>query len=528
MAHSFSGVVSSADCGLVTDDPILYRARVAPDRQALFEIATGRQLTYAELDARIARCTGLLTGVLGVRRDRARVAMLARNSIDSIVLAFACQRAGAIYVPLNWRLNAAELRPILADCAPALLVHDEEFSADVARLADADPAMAVMSTSGGPAGLAARIEASLPAGPVPADADGACVLLYTSGTTGQPKGVVITRRNAFFAAVNFSFVGEIGPETVALCDLPFFHTIGLIAVARTTLMLGGALVVSDRFTPARTLAALADRQRAITHYFAVPQIALALRGDAAYSAAALSGLHALFVGGAPLTQALIESYLDDGVALVNGYGMSEAGTVLHVPIDRRAVQDNPGSVGLPAPLLDIRIVNKDGREVDDGEIGELWLRGPAVTPGYWNKPGETAAAFTDGWYRTGDLGRREANGFYRIVDRLKDMYISGGENVYPAEVEAALVSHPDILDVAVVGIPDTRWGECGIAYIVLRPGAVATGEEIAGHCAARLAAFKRPARILFVETIPRTASGKVQKHVLRQLHSDETLQRQAL
>ncbi|NNU37804.1 AMP-binding protein [Rhizobium sophorae] len=528
MAHSFSGVASSADCGLMKDDPILYRAGVAPDRRALFEIATGRQLTYAELDARIARCTGFLTGVLGARRDGARVAMLARNAVDSIVLAFACQRAGAIYVPLNWRLSAAELRPILADCAPALLVHDEEFSADVARLADADPEMAVISTSNGPAGLAARIEASLPAGPVSADADGACVLLYTSGTTGQPKGVVITRRNAFFAAVNFSFVGEIGPETVALCDLPFFHTIGLIAVARTTLMLGGTLVVSDRFTPARTLAALADRQRAITHYFAVPQIALALRNDPAYSAAALAGLHALFVGGAPLTQALIESYLDDGVALVNGYGMSEAGTVLHVPIDRRAVQDNPGSVGLPAPLLDIRIVGEDGREVDEGEIGELWLRGPAVTPGYWNKPQESAAAFTEGWYRTGDLGRREANGFYRIVDRLKDMYISGGENVYPAEVEAALASHPDILDAVVVGIPDIRWGECGLAYVVLRQGAVATGDDIAGHCAARLAAFKRPARILFVEAIPRTASGKVQKHVLRQFHSDETLQRQAL
>jgi len=528
MAHSFSGMVSSADCGLVTDDPILYRARVAPDRPALFEIATGRQLSYAELDARIARCTGLLGDMLGARRDGARVAMLARNAADSIVLAFACQRAGAIYVPLNWRLNAAELRPILADCTPALLVHDEEFAATAVSVAGVDPEMALISTADGPAGLAARIEASRPAGPVPADADGPCVLLYTSGTTGQPKGVVITRRNAFFAAINFSMVGEIGPGSVALCDLPFFHTIGLIAVARTTLMLGGTLVISDRFTPARTLAALADRQRGITHYFAVPQIALALRNDPAYSAAALSGLHALFVGGAPLTQALIESYLDDGVALVNGYGMSEAGAVLHVPIDRRAVQDNPGSVGLPAPLLDIRIVGEDGRDVGEDEIGELWLRGPAVTPGYWNKPGETAAAFTDGWYRTGDLGRRETSGFYRIVDRLKDMYISGGENVYPAEVEAALASHPDILDAAVVGIPDIRWGECGVAYVVLRPGAATTGDEIAGHCAVRLAAFKRPARILFVETIPRTASGKVQKHVLRQFHSDETLQRQAL
>ncbi|MDK4727725.1 class I adenylate-forming enzyme family protein [Rhizobium phaseoli] len=261
MAHSFSGMASPADCGLVQDDPVLYRARVAPDRQALFEIATGRQLTYAELDRRIARCAGFLVALLGVRRDGARVAMLARNSVDSVVLAFACQRAGAIYVPLNWRLNAAEL-----------------------------------------------------------------------------------------------------------------------------------------------------------------------------------------VGGAPLTQTLIESYLDDGVALVNGYGMSEAGTVLHVPIDRRAVQDNPGSVGLPAPLLDIRIVGEDGRDVGEGEIGEFWLRGPAVTSGYWNKPRETAAAFTDGWYRTGDLGRREANGFYRIVDRLKDMYIIQDRRRLGAEFSAVVSDGTDTFD----------------------------------------------------------------------------------
>ena len=525
MAPFFSGMASPVDCGLVKDDPILYRARVAPDRPALFEIATGRQLTYAALDARVARCAGFLQALLGPRQDGARVAMLARNAMDSLVLAFACQRAGAVYVPLNWRLNATELRPILADCAPALLVHDEEFAATAESIAGAVPQMTTLSTAEGRDGLAARIEAGVPVGPVPADADAACVLLYTSGTTGQPKGVIITRRNAFFAALNFSFAGEIGPGSVALCDLPFFHTIGLIAVARTTLMLGGRLVISDRFTPARTLAALADPQLAITHYFAVPQIALALRDDPTYSAAALAGLRAFIVGGAPLTQALTESYLADGVALVNGYGMSEAGTALHVPIDRRAVEDNPGSVGLPAPLLDIRIVDDEGREVKEGEIGEFWLRGPSVTPGYWNKPQETAAAFTDGWYRTGDLGRRGPNGFYSVVERLKDMYISGGENVYPAEIEAALATHPDVLDAAVVGVPDSRWGECGIAHVVLRPGATATGEEIAGHCAARLAAFKRPARILLVDTIPRTASGKVQKHLLRHFHPDQTLQR---
>jgi fatty-acyl-CoA synthase len=506
----------SLSSGLLSDDPVSHSAAAYPGRTACIDIATGNALTYAELDERVGRCAGLLAALIA-EPAQARVAVIARNGIDQIVLAFACQRTGAIFVPLNWRLTAAELAVLVDDCTPSLLVFAEEFGDAALKAAASTPGLKALPFEGED-GLSARIARSIPAKTVPAHADDPCIILYTSGTTGRPKGVVITRRNAFFAALDFMFLGEIGPRTTAYCDLPLFHTIGLIAICRTTLMMGGTLVVSDRFLPARTLSALSDPALAVTHYFAVPAIVTALRNDPTYPGADLTRLDAIFVGGAPLAPDLIEAFLADGVKLINGYGMSEAGSVLHVPIDDWAIRASLGSVGLPAPLLELRIVGGDGGDVVDGAVGELWLRGPAVTPGYWKKPAETAAAFTDGWYHTGDLARRVGNGFFHIVDRLKDMFISGGENVYPAEIEAVLHAHPAVLEAAVIGVADPRWGEAGLAFVVASLGSALTEAELAAHCEGRLARYKRPRQFLFIESIPRTASGKALKQALREIH----------
>jgi fatty-acyl-CoA synthase len=511
--------------GLLNGDPVAHNASSRPNRKACIDASTGFAVTYAELDSRIARCTGLLLDLVG-GQERPRVAALGRNGIEQIVLAFACQRAGAIFVPLNWRLAVAELEALVEDCTPSLLVFDEEF-ADAARSAAASMQGLEVMPFDGENGLVRRVEHREPAAAVAAASDDPCAILYTSGTTGRPKGVIVTRRNAFFAALDFAFLGEVGSSTVSLLDVPLFHTIGLIAVCRTTLMMGGTLVVSDRFAPARTLATLSDPALGVTHYFGIPQIAATLRNDPAYVGADLSRLHAFFVGGAPLEPALAGSFLDDGVRLINGYGMSEAGSVLHMPIDAAAVRANPGSIGLPAPLLDLRIVDRDCNDVAAGAVGELWLRGPAVTPGYWNKPAETDAAFADGWYRTGDLVRRGENGFYHLVDRLKDMFISGGENVYPAEIEAVLLSHPAVFDAAVAGVPDPRWGEAGVAFIVAKPGASVIEAELIGHCAGRLARYKHPQRVVFVDSIPRTASGKALKQQLRELAREHVPNRRA-
>ncbi|ODS58066.1 MAG: feruloyl-CoA synthetase [Agrobacterium sp. SCN 61-19] len=502
--------------GLETDDPVIYRAQVTPERPAVYEVATGRTLNYGALDLAVACAAYRLLEIVGNRPAMQRIAFLGRNSIEQITVCLACQRAGLVFVPLNWRLGAAELGQIIADCEPSLLLHDAEFAPVLAEFSAAMPRTIAVEGEGGWAELVATAPRAEPAS---VDADAPCIMLYTSGTTGSPKGVIITRRNAFASAVNFSLVGEVTSHSVTLCDLPFFHTIGLVAIGRTTLMMGGRLVISDRFIPDRTLSVLGDPALGITHYFAVPQMAAALRNAPAWDPKALKALQAIFIGGAPLSPALIETFLQDGIPLVNGYGMSEAGTTIHMPLDRDAVARHPGSVGYPAPLLAVRLVGDDGQDVPDGEVGEIWVKGPSVTPGYWNNPGETARAFVGEWYRTGDLGRRAEGGVISVPDRLKDMYISGGENVFPAEIEAVIGAHPKVRDVAVLGLPDPKWGECGVAFIVAQAD-LPSADEILAHCADRLASYKRPARIVFLDQIPRTASGKAQKHILRQAHAN--------
>ena len=509
-----SPIEGKRSVGLETDDPLIYRAQTGPDRPAVFEVASGESYSYGELHLFVGRIAAFLISELGNGDMYPRIAFLGRNSIAQISVCLACQRAGFVFVPLNWRLGATELERIIEDCQPSLILHDEEFINTLADMTDLDvPCLPVTGTDG----LLVRTHFLAPAAPVAIDADRPCVMLYTSGTTGMPKGVIITRRNAFASAINFAMVGEVTAHSVTLCDLPFFHTIGLIAIGRTTLMMGGRLVISDRFMPDRTLATLGDPSLGITHYFAVPQMAAALRAAPGWDPSALKDLKAIFIGGAPLSPALIETFLEDGIPLVNGYGMSEAGTAIHMPLDHAMVARHPGSVGFAAPLLEVRLVDEEGADVADGEDGEIWLRGPSVTPGYWNKPEETAAAFSGDWYRSGDLGRRAEGGVIHVPDRLKDMYISGGENVFPAEVEAVIGAHGKVRDVAVIGIADPKWGECGIAFIVPQDE-YPTVEEILNHCAERLASYKRPARIVFLEAIPRTASGKAQKHILRQSH----------
>jgi fatty-acyl-CoA synthase len=501
--------------GLRLEDPLACRARQVPHKRAALEWATGRTASYAELDDLAARAGGLIRDLTHADGEQPRIAVIGRNSLLQLAIAFGCQRVGAVFTPLNWRLGGAELSAIVEDCAPALLLYADEFSAAAAAIPASDGRV-IMTLEG----FEGRLSTATPAPYASFPGETPAIMLYTSGTTGSPKGVVITAANALYASINFAAVGDVGSQSVALCDLPFFHTIGLCAISRTTIALGGSLVISDRFSPERTLACLDDEALGVSHYFAVPQMATALRKDPTYAPAKLARLKAIFIGGAPLSKQLIDAFMEDGVALVNGYGMSEAGTAIHMPLDRQTVAAHPGAVGYPAPLIEIRLVGPDGQDVPEGEAGEIWLRGPSVTPGYWNKPQETAKAFVDGWYRTGDLGRRGAGGAIHVPDRLKDMYISGGENVYPAEVEAVLAAHPKVGDVAVIGVADPKWGETGVAYVVSRDASL-TADELSAYCADKLAAFKRPTELRFLDAIPRTASGKAQKHVLKQTRGTE-------
>ncbi|MEI9885857.1 MAG: AMP-binding protein [Rhizomicrobium sp.] len=479
-------------------------------RVACVDLAANRSLTFRDLDDQVARCTGWLAGLL---QPGARVALLARNGADALVLHFACVRAGMIFQPLNWRLSGHELGVLLRDAEPEVLIYQSEFDAPAREALSAWRVRHTIrcAPDDDPFAAARKAQAPHPGGDFGPDA--AITLLYTSGTTGKPKGVVITRRNAWATAFNFAMANEVAPRDVLLCDMPLFHVAGLFGVARAALLMGGTVLISDRFVPGVALARMSDPQLGVTHYFAVPQMAMAMLQDASFALSDLSRLKALVIGGAPLPKSVVGRLLEGGVMPIEGYGLSEAGTVLAVPLDRDTVIRKAGTSGVRAPMIDVRLVTAEAREAADGEVGEIWLKGPSVTPGYWNQPEATARAFSGGWFKTGDAARRDADGFYQIVDRWKDMYISGGENVYPAEIESALAEHPAVADAAVIGVPDPQWGESGCAYIVARGEIDAA--QVLQHLTGRIARYKMPKHVVFVETLPRTGSGKVKKDELR-------------
>ena len=497
-------------------DAVARHAHAIPDRLACMDLVSGRRLTYAALDRRIDRCAAWLEERLETPAGE-RVAMLARNGADVLVVQYACNRIGAIFAPLNWRLPAPELAVLLADAAPRLLIHGLEFSTTIDALRLASTIQVVIHDGAQAFDDHLAAAPDRPAHPALIDPDGPATILYTSGTTGRPKGVMISSRNAERSAENFAAVAKVGPGTVFLCDTPMFHTVGLFAICRTTLQQGGVLLISPVFEPARTVERLGDASLGVTHYFCVPQMAQMLRETEAFTTTDLSRLTALCTGGAPIAPAAIHRWLDDGVMIIDGYGMSETGTVLGMPIGDPAVpRRKAGSAGMPAPGVSVRLVDHDGRDVAEGGVGEIWVKGENVTAGYWRQPQATTAAFESGWLKTGDAAWRDADGFYFLVDRWKDMFISGGENVYPGEVEAAILELDGISEVAVIGVPDPRWGEVGLAYVTPTSGTEVTPQMVIEHCRNRIAAYKAPRRVvLLAQGLPRTASGKVRKDVLR-------------
>jgi fatty-acyl-CoA synthase len=485
-------------------DFVRLHARGRPDSIALADAASGRRLSYRALDRTVDVAVTVLRS-LGVEPG-SRLAALSRNSLELVILHLACARARAILVPMNWRLSAAELRALLDDCAPVLLF------GDAMREALGETGLPLLTAEA----LALRLKEAEPAAPEPGDAALPSLMLYTSGTSGKPKGVLLTEGNLFATAVNFSVIGEVSAASAFLVDSPMFHVIGMVTNIRPALMMGAKIVISSGFDPAVTLERLADPALGITHYFCVPQMAERIRAAPRFDPARLRGLKAIFTGGAPHPAARIREWLADGIAIVDGYGMTEAGTVLGMPLSMPVIDRKAGSAGLLPPTLEHRLVREDGSPCEPGETGELLLRGPNICLGYWRNPDETAKAFTpDGFLRTGDLARRDEDGFFYLVDRKKDMFISGGENVYPAEVEAVLKSHPDVAEAAVIGVADHKWGEVGHAFILLRRGAQADEPSVRAVCEAGLARFKHPKTIRFVDDLPRTGSGKVIKAELR-------------
>lgn len=486
-------------------DWVGYQAGVRPDSVALIDDFTNRTLTYAQLDERVRRMAAWLARK-GVRSGD-RVAFLSGNTTDIFEVLFACAHLNAILVPLNWRLAVPELQFILGDSTPHALIYEDQFAGaadqlDVpVRLVLGDPYEAALSSSD-PA----------VAPPVTATHDDPWAIMYTSGTTGRPKGAIITHGMFFYNAINIGDAVGLTQKTRTLNVLPTFHAGGLNLYATPCLRLGATVINLREFDAELMLRYFISGE--ITHFFGVPAVYQFLAERPDWEEADLSGVTSWACGGSAMPVALLERYASRGIVIRQGMGLTETSPTLFL-CDEEHAMTKAGSVGKPVLHTAIRVVDEEGNDVPQGMVGELWAAGPNVTPGYWERPEANAESFTDGWLHTGDAARIDEDGYVYIVDRWKDMFISGGENVYPAEVEQVLFRHPNVLDVAVIGVPDDRWGESGVAVVVPRDPRAFAADDLLAFCHGKLAAYKIPRRVVLWEELPRNAAGKVLKRELK-------------
>ncbi|MFP3986095.1 long-chain fatty acid--CoA ligase [Streptomyces sp. E11-3] len=483
------------------------RARKTPHRTALIHQST--VVSYAALHERTTRLAHALRAA-GVRRGD-RIAYLGANHPSYLETLFASGLLGAVFVPLNTRLAGPEIAYQLADSGAKVLIHAASHGPLVEEVdgkADVQTCVVV-----GPAYEQLLAGAATEPIDEPVGLDDVCIIMYTSGTTGRPKGAMLTHGNLTWNAVNVLIDQDLIADEVALVSAPLFHTAGLNMLTLPVLLKGGSCVLVEAFDPGATFD-LIERHR-ITFMFGVPAMFDQIARHPRWGGADLSSLRMLSCGGSPVPTSLIATYQGRGLTFMQGYGMTEAapGTLF---LDAEHAVSKAGSAGVPHFFSDVRVVLPDLTPAAVEETGEILVRGPHVMPGYWGLPQETDAAFTDGWFRTGDAARVDADGYVTIVDRLKDMIISGGENIYPAEVEDALLAHPDIVECAVIGVPDATWGEVGRAVVVAREGAQIDPAEVLAALSGRLAKYKIPKSLVAVRELPRTASGKLLKtHVRR-------------
>jgi len=500
-------------------DWIAHYGRRNPDKPALIDLGSGRRFSYGELDERVARLASHLRDTHKVSRGD-RVAVLALNTTDTMEVQFACFRLGAIFLPLNNRLTVPELQFIVGDAAPVVMIHDAdlaEIALTVAKLCNVASALKFGPGGSYEAGIAAAKPLTEPE---IVTLDDVSTIMYTSGTTGLPKGATITHGMTFWNCVNLGGPAYISPASVLLTVLPLFHTGGLNCYTNPVMHAGGTVLIMRAFDPGEALKLISDPAVGINVFFGVPSIYQFMAQHPAFAASDFSRLIIGGVGGAPMPVPLLKVWEARGVALQQGYGMTETSPAVMV-LDKEDAARKAGSSGKPVLHTEVRIVRPDGSDAAVGELGELWVKGPNVTPGYWNRPDANKSSFTDGWLHTGDATRVDEDGFYYIVDRWKDMYISGGENVYPAEVESVLHQLSAVAEAAIIGVPNEQWGEIGMAIVAVKPGHALTPAEIHAHCAANLAKFKCPRLIEFVDALPRNATGKIHKPTLRKQFSVE-------
>ncbi|TPG57181.1 acid--CoA ligase [Roseomonas nepalensis] len=474
-------------------------AAFAPGKAALrFE---GAAISYAAFAQEIARAARMLRAVHGVRPGD-RVAVLAANHPAYLSLLYACARLGAILLPLNWRLAAPELRYILEHAEPRVAFAEPAFTETLREAAPGLPAAPLVIPDGeGDAEGPGTLEDPL-------------LLVYTSGTTGRPKGALLAQEAILHNAVMSHHMHGMTAADHVLAVLPFFHVGGLNIQTTPALQAGATVTIHARFAADAVLAAVQSDHPSLL--LTVPATLRALLAAPGWHGADLSSLRAISTGSEPVHPALVEAVTARGLPLLQVYGATESCPIaIYTRLGDAAPA--PTSTGLPGLLCEARVADDEGRELPHGTAGEVLLRGRNLFRGYWRDEAATAACVTKGWYRTGDIATRDAAGHFHVHDRRKNLIISGGENIYPAEVERVLLEHPAIAEAAVLGAPDPKWQEVPVAFLVLRPGACLTEDAVRDHVAAGLARFKVPRRVVFTDALPRTALGKVRHFELRPL-----------
>jgi fatty-acyl-CoA synthase len=496
---------------------------IQPNKNALFY--EDQPITYRELNQRINQLYYLLLDIRIQKGDR--IAVLLYNCHQYLEIFFALSKLGAILVPLNWRLAVPELEFIIKDSGSRLLIFEPEFEEVVHSLRSRLPFPdGNILTVGSPCpGWSMEYEKAISKKathepPVNGSAGGEDphIIMYTSGTTGVPKGAVLSHRKTLFNVLNADMVYHLTPTDVIITCRPLFHSGGLLVQSAPVLYKGGSLVLKKRSRPQEILETIGKYR--VTILELAPTVFQNILRDCDPGQYDLSSLRCFFTGGERISIAMLKEYHRRGINLSQIFGQTETSTITFLPPEDAGRK--VGSVGLPIFHGDVKIVDKEGRDVKAGEVGEIIINGPTLMSGYWNRPDLTAETIREGWLHTGDLARVDEEGYFYVVDREKDVYISGGENVYPAEIEKLFFIHPKVFDVAIVGVPDEKWGEVGKTYIVLKPGETMTQEEALEFLQGKVGKYKIPKYVEFVKELPKTASGKIQKFLLKERHRDKT------
>jgi len=499
---------------VICSDIIGERSRLSPERTAIVDVATGQRLTYREMNQRAAVCARTWLYGLGLKPGE-RIGILSGNRVEFIEAYFAAAKSGVVLVPLGTRLTPAELAMIVEDCGLSALVFEREYEETVRQLADLTETgrLVALDDTDLTAAATMRDLASPVIGgdfvPAVCQPEDPCCLLYTSGTTGRPKGVIIPHRMVAWNAYNTVVCWQLTEDDISPIFTPLYHAGGLGAFLAPILLAGGTIVLHRGFDPTEVWRVI-EAERC-TVVLGVPTIWKILADAPEFENADLGAVRCFFSGGAPLPRHLVDVYRERGVVLRQGYGLTEVGVNCFAMTDEEA-WSRAGSIGRPLMFTEARVMDADGKELPPDEVGELCFRGPHVSAGYWNNPQATAESRDkDGWFHTGDMACRDADGFFYIAGRAKDMFISGGVNVYPAEVENLLLQHSGLVDAAVVGVPHETWGEVGVAFVVPAGDPPVTGDELTVFLDSHLARYKVPKDYVFVDQLPRTPYGKVVK-----------------